>query len=360
MLRNNIEVGLIEKELWGNVSGKEIYLFCFKNKRGTKLYTSNYGAAVQSLFVKNKHGHFTDVLLGYNNLKDYQDDDFYIGTVVGRNANRISGGEVFLNGKKYNLATREGGYHLHGGACGFNKKVFDFRIPDDNIARIEFFYTSPDMEEGFPGELKLKVTYTLDDEDNWIIQYECNTDKTTIVNLTQHAYFNLQGHDAGSIVDHIIQIYSGCYLPVNKLQVPDGKIAPVRNTPFDFTRSRKIGKRIHDKNLQLSVSSGYDHSWVLKEKSSLQIVHAASVMETTSGIKLDLYTTEPAVHFYSGNFLKNVPGKNHAIYNSREGFCLETQHYPDAPNQPHFPTTILKQGQQFYSKTIYSFATTEE
>ena len=354
---NGIEVGLIEKELWGNVAGKEIYLFCFQNKRGTKLYVSNYGAAAQSLFIKNKHGHFTDVLLGYDNFKSYRDDDFYMGTVVGRNANRISGGEVFIDGKKYNLATREGGYHLHGGEFGFNKKVFDFKIPGSNISMIEFYYTSPDMEEGFPGELNLRVTYKLDDEDNWIIQYECNSDKTTIVNLTQHAYFNLKGHDAGPILDHFIQIYSGSYLPVNKSQVPDGKIVPVRNTPFDFTRSRRISKRICDKNLQLSVSNGYDHSWILKKNPSLQIVHAATVKEMTGGIEVNLYTTEPAVHFYTGNFLQNVTGKNHAVYGSREGFCLETQHYPDAPNKPHFPTTILQQGQQFYSKTIYSFST---
>ncbi len=356
MIQNDIEIGLVEKQFWGNVDGKEIYLFCFRNKRGTKLCVSNYGAAAQSLFVRNKHNHFTDVLLGYDNLSSYQNDEVYLGTVVGRNANRIFGGEVFIDGKKYNLATREGGFHLHGGNYGFNKKVFDFKIPDDNFPRIEFYYTSPDMEEGFPGKLNVKVTYTLDDEDNWIIQYECNTDKTTIVNLTQHAYFNLKGHDSGSVLEHIVEIYSSCYLPVNKLQVPEGKIAPVKKTPFDFTRPKKIGKRIHEKNYQLLISSGYDHSWVLKEKSSLQILHAASVKELTNGIKLDLYTTEPAVHFYTGNFLKNVAGKNLAVYNCREGFCLETQHYPDAPNNPHFPTTILKQGQQFYSKTIYSFS----
>jgi aldose 1-epimerase len=279
-----------------------------------------------------------------------------MGGVIGRYANRIAGGTVIIEGEKYKLSTSKDGYHLHGGEQGFNKKVFDFAILKNDPSSIRFFYTSHDMEEGFPGKLEVRVTYTLDESDNWHIEYECNSDKTTILNLTQHAYFNLKGHEGGTILDHRAAIYSSLYLPVNKMQVPTGELAPVKGTPFDFNMAAGIGTRIENTNEQLILSNGYDHSWVLKRTSSQELIHAATIKEMTSGRKLDVYTTEPAIHCYSGNYLDKVNGKNNAVYDKRSGFCLETQHYPDAPNQPGFPSTILKAGEKFYSKTIFSLS----
>ncbi|MGH2563529.1 MAG: aldose epimerase family protein [Ginsengibacter sp.] len=347
---------LIEKKDWGSINGKPVYLFCLQNKIGTRLYLSNIGAAAQALIVRNKFNRDTDILLGYDNSLAYKHDTFYLGTVIGRYANRIAGSDVFIENKKYMLPVWEGGYHLHGGKEGFNKKVFDYNIKGGEYPSIEMSYTSVDMEEGFPGKLDLKITYSLDNDNRWIIEYECKTDKPTLVNLTQHAYFNLKGHNKGEVLNHLVAIHSKHYLPVNKLQVPTGEIADVKNTPFDFTEHEYIGKHINDVHEQLVLSSGYDHSWVLKKTASGDLVRAVNVQELSGGINLDVYTTEPAVHFYTGNFLNGLQGKDNAIYNSRNGFCLETQHYPDAPNKPHFPSTLLKPGENFYSKTVYALS----
>lgn len=356
MLELNLKVQSSSMETSAVISS-EIKLFTIKNNRGTKLVVSNCGAAVVSLFAKDINGKLEDIVLGYEDVNEYLNDEYYIGTIVGRYANRIAGDTVFINNKPYKLSTKEGRYHQHGGAVGFNKKLF-FGTPfkQDNKSGIAFKYTSPHLEEGFPGELQLQVIYTLDDDDVWTIEYKGISSKTTLVNLTQHTYFNLSGNPAINIDEHELKILSQYYLPVNELQVPTGELAEVKNTPFDFTRYKKIAKDIGEDNEQLKLSNGYDHSFVLEKTHSSILKHAIVVKEPHSGRKLDVYTTEPAVHFYTGNFLDNVKGKNGIIYNRRAGFCLETQHFPDAPNHPHFPSTVLKAGEQFYSKTIFKLS----
>lgn len=336
---------------------EEIKLFTIENRNGAKLIVSNFGAAVQSFFVIDKHGKPVDIVLGYSDINEYTDDEYYIGTVIGRYANRIAGESVFINGNSYKLTTKEGRYHHHGGRLGFNKKIFE-AIPfqKESLSGITFKYTSPHLEEGFPGELQFEVTYILDDTNSWTIEYKAVSSKTTLVNFTQHSYFNLSGNPAAPINDHELKIFSHYYLPVNKMQVPDGNVADVKGTPFDFTQFKKIGRDIAVPNEQLNLSKGYDHSFVLEKQHSHNLKHAAVVKEKTSGIKMDVYTTEPAIHFYSGNFLNEVKGKNNTVYKQRTGFCLETQHFPDAPNHAHFPTTILKAGEQFCSKTIFKFS----
>ncbi len=345
---------------FAHISDK-IKLFTIENKIGTKLIVSNCGAAVVSLYVKDKDANFSDIVLGYEDPYEYLQDEYYIGSVVGRYANRIAGGTVFINNHPYKLSVKEGGYHLHGGTVGFNKKLFSGTLfHDENKSGILFKYTSPHLEEGFPGEFQLEITYTLDDDDVWTIEYKGMSDKTTLVNLTQHTYFNLSGSLGCNIDEHQLNILSQHYLPVNNIQVPTGEITDVSNTPFDFTKFKKIAKDILQDNEQLKLSNGYDHSFVLEKKHSPGLQHAAIVKEPVSGRKMDVYTTEPAVHFYTGNFLNNIKGKNGVIYNKRSGFCLETQHFPDAPNQPNFPSTVLEAGEQFYSKTIYSFSVIKE
>jgi len=335
----------------------EIKLFTITNNRDTTLVLSNCGAAVVSLNIKDRKGVLADVVLGYDDPNEYLQDEYYIGTVVGRYANRIGGDTVMIDDQPYKLSSKPGGYHLHGGNIGFNKKIFsasEFKQP--GRAGVIFKYTSPDMEEGFPGELQLEVIYTLDDDDQWIIEYKAVCNKTTLINLTQHTYFNLSGKPSNTIDGHELKISGNYYLPVNNRQVPTGKLEKVEDTPFDFLRFKKIAKDITQDNEQLQLSHGYDHSFVLEHHHTPALKHAAVVKETASGRRMDVYTTEPAIHFYSGNFLENIRGKNGVIYNKRAGFCLETQHFPDAPNQPHFPTTILNAGEKFYSKTIFKFS----
>jgi aldose 1-epimerase len=335
----------------------QLSIYTIENTNGTRLIVSNLGAAVISLFVKDKHGNFKDVVLGYDTHSAYQMDEFYLGTVVGRYANRVAGGTVILDNETYTLHLREGGYHLHGGLEGFNKKIFK-AIPfkQTDKSGIVFKYVSPHLEEGFPGELQLEVIYTLDDDNSWSIEYKAVSNKTTLINLTQHTYFNLSGNPVNTIDNHQLKILSQYYLPVNKLQVPTGEIADVSNTPFDFTTFKIIGQDILQVDEQLQLSNGYDHSFVLEKQHTPILKHAAIAKELVTGITMDVYTTEPAVHLYTGNFLNNVKGKNGIVYNKRTAFCLETQHFPDAPNHPNFPSTVLQAGEPFYSKTIFKFS----
>lgn len=331
--------------------------YTIENHNGTKLIVLNSGAAVVSIFVKDKAGKFYDIVLGYDNPDDYLEDEYYIGTVVGRYANRIAGDSVQINGNQYKISVKDGGFHHHGGAIGFNKKIFKAEpFLQADKSGIIFKYTSAHLEEGFPGELQLEVIYTLDDEDAWSIEYKAVSNKTTLVNLTQHTYFNLSGNPANTIDEHELKILSQYYLPVNKLQVPTGEIADISGTPFDFTTFKTIGQDIMQDNEQLQLSNGYDHSFVLEKQHTPILKHAVTVQEPVSGITMDVYTTEPAVHLYTGNFLDNIKGKNGIMYKKRAAFCLETQHFPDAPNHPHFPSTVLKAGEQFYSKTIFKFS----
>ena len=357
----------VKKEVPGIITGtilerknkpaSQLSIYTIENSNGTKLVVSNLGAVVMSLFVKDKNNNFSDIVLGYDTQEEYKADKFYLGTVVGRYANRVAGGTVMLDNTTYKLHVKEGGYHLHGGLEGFNKKIFTAHpFTNTDGTGIVFTYISPHLEEGFPGELRLEVTYLLDENDSWTVEYRARTTATTLINLTQHTYFNLSGDLSTKIDKHELKIPASFYLPVNDQQTPTGEIAEVKNTPFDFTAFKEIAADWHADNHQLKLSNGYDHSFVLEKQHSPFLKHAAVVVEPVSNRKLDVYTTEPAVHFYSGNFLKNIKGKNGIIYNERSGFCLETQHFPDSPNHHHFPSTVLKAGEQFYSKTIFNFS----
>jgi aldose 1-epimerase len=345
----------VQTRKWGKTGGEDISLYTLTNANGIKVNIANIGAAIQAVFVPCKSG-VVDVVLGYDSAEGYENDDFYIGTIVGRYANRIAGGKVEIDGTEYQLTVKDGGFHHHGGKIGFNKKVWQAESFEDSDSRgVELSFLSADGDEGFPGNLKTTVTYTLNDNDQLIIDYKAVTDKPTILNLTQHTYFNLAGHNKGPILGHQLLLPHKFYLPVNQMQVPDGKLGDVENTPFDFTNFKTIGKEIEAENEQLKLSLGYDHSWVIKQAKTDELVVAAKVIEPHTGIKLNVYTTEPAVHLYTGNFLDGSPGKGNAPYGFREGFCLETQNYPDSPNHPNFPSAVLRPGETFSSTTIFEF-----
>jgi aldose 1-epimerase len=358
-MEEDIAVGSIGKSYSEELIDKEIAIeiFTLKNKNGTRLLISNFGATAIALFVKDKNGIFSDIILGYENQSDYFNDEFYIGSVVGRYANRIAGNTVVIDNVSYRLTTTDGGYHLHGGILGFNKKVFT-ALPfcTDSSVGLSLKYVSPHLEEGFPGELNLEVVYSLDDDDNWTVEYKATSDRTTILNLTQHAYFNLSGNFNTTVDNHALKINSHFYLPVNKAQVPIGNFENVINSPFDFTTLKIIGKDVQHNNDQLEIGNGYDHTWILEKDSTPLLKNAATLIEPDSGRRLDVFTTEPSIHLYTGNFLKNVVGKNGIVYGKRSGLCLETQHFPDSPNHHNFPTTVLQAGENFYSKTVFKFS----
>ena len=342
---------------WGTIENQTVYRYTLINKNGMRVCLSNIGAAVQSVFVKDKNGVFEDVVLGYDTVEGYWHDPFYIGTVVGRYANRIAGAKVTIDGKTWQLTAKDGGFHHHGGKEGFNKKIWTPVLFDKSEGLgLLFSLVSPDGDEGFPGNLEVQVKYTLTDYDQLIVEYKCQADKSTVINLTQHSYFNLGGHNKGSVTDHQLEVNATHYLPVNNMIVPNGNIADVIGSPFDFRFFKQLGRDIDLDHEQINLGSGYDHSWVLKKERSSELVLAAQATEDKSGRKLTVYTTEPAVHIYTGNFLDGtVKGKDGYAYQHRDGFCLETQNYPDSPNKPHFPSAILKAGEVFSSKTVFEF-----
>jgi aldose 1-epimerase len=346
----------IQTHEWGKAEGQPVSLYTIANSKGISVNIANIGAAIQSVLVPDKNGELADIVLGNDTLEGYANDDFYIGTIVGRYANRIAGGKVEIDGKTYQLAVKDGGFHHHGGKSGFNKKIWRSEaFEHTDLAGVQLNYLSADGEEGFPGNLLTTVTYTLNNENQLIVDYKAETDKPTILNLTQHMYFNLAGHNKGSILDHQLMLPHNQYLPVNSMQVPKGEQAAVEGTPFDFTIPKTIGQDINADNEQIGLSRGYDHSWVIKQSRTDELILAASVTESESGRKMNVYTTEPAIHVYTGNFLDGSPGKNNSPYNFREGFCLETQNYPDSPNHPDFPSAVLNPGETFTSKTIFEF-----
>jgi aldose 1-epimerase len=341
----------------GQIDGQEVVSYTLTNNNITVSIT-NFGATITNIITPDKNGHLADIALGYDDLQGYINDDYYMGGIVGRFANRVAGGLVELDGKKHQLTLKEGGFHHHGGAIGFNKKVWRSEyINNDGLPAVKLEYLSPDGEEGFPGNLTTTVIYTLNKQNQLVVDITATTDQTTLLNLTQHTYFNLAGHNSGTILDHELLLPLDEFLPVNTMQVPNGELQEVSNTPFDFRESKKIVKHIIEPNEQLLLSRGYDHSWVIKHENSPEIKLAACATDENSGRTLAVYTTEPAVHLYTGNFLENVSGKSGATYGHRSGFCLETQQYPDAPNKPHFPSTVLRPGSVFNSRTIFEFGT---
>jgi aldose 1-epimerase len=307
--------------------------------------------------VPDRDGKFADIVLGFDNFDDFLKNKPHFGAVVGRYGNRIAKGKFTLNGKEYSLAVNNGENHLHGGLKGFDKVFWDAQAMHTNDGpALKLTYLSVDGEEGYPGNLSCTVIYTLTNKNELKISYEAQTDKATPINLTHHSYFNLAGHDAGDILAHEIMIDADHITPVDAGLIPTGEIRPVKGTPMDFKKPTPIGARIDQQDQQLEFGGGYDHNWVLNNNSG-DFALACSVYEPTTGRVMDLYTTEPGMQFYSGNFLdgSNI-GKGGAVYNLRNGFCLETQHFPDSPNQPDFPSVILQPGQKYKHVTAYRFS----
>lgn len=335
-----------------DIDGDSVRLYTLTNGSTTATIT-NYGARIISLYVPDKDGDLVDVVLGYNDLASYRkaDEGFY-GAVVGRYGNRIANGRFELGGEQYQLEINNGPNTLHGGTNGFATKVWEVKHLTDSS--LELQYTSPDGDAGFPGKLVATVVYTLTSDNGLDLFYHATTDKTTVVNLTNHAYFNLSGEGDSTILDHLLTIRADGYTPVDETLIPTGEIASVANTPFDFRQPTAIGARIDTADAQLLLGKGYDHNFVLKKDPGLQLVATAESPKT--GIIMDVFTEEPGLQFYSGNFMDNVQNaKGNKTYEHRSAFCLETQHFPDAPNRPDFPSTVLEPGSEYKTRTVYQF-----
>jgi len=338
------------------VDGKEVDLFFLSNSKGAEISVTNFGLKIVSIIVPDRNGNWVDVVLGKSNIDDYMNNqEQYFGAICGRTANRIANGKFSLEGCEYQLATNNGPNNLHGGIKAFNSVVWDAQQLDEKT--IKFTYLSKDGEEGFPGNLFVTVVYHLADDNTLEIYYEATADKTTIINLTNHSYFNLSGEGDPYIGDHTLMIHADYYLPTNDVAIPLGKPEKVEGTPFDFRTERTIGERIEEDNTQLIYGNGYDHNFNIKRNGD-DLEFCAKAVSPKTGIILEIYTTEPGVQLYTGNYLDgSFIGKNGHTYPKRSAFCLETQHFPDSINQPDFPTVILKPEETFRSKTLYHFAT---
>ncbi|MGK7396849.1 MAG: aldose epimerase family protein [Candidatus Cyclobacteriaceae bacterium M3_2C_046] len=347
----------IEKTSWGNTSdGEAVDLFTLTNADGMEAMVSNYGGSIVGLKVPDKNGDMADVVLGFENLQDYQEKGGSFGCIVGRFANRIAGGEFSLNGEQYQLEVNSPPNHIHGGKFGFCKRVWQAReFKSNRGVGVRLNLHSPDGEGNYPGNLDVQVEYLLTPDNALEISYHATTDKPTILNLTNHAYFNLAGQDQGSILDHRIMINAVSFTPVDENLIPTGDIAEVEGTPFDFSQYQAIGEGIEADHPQIQIGSGYDHNFVIRgNPGSLRT--AAKVYDPGSGRLMIVMTTSPGMQFYTGNFLSGVSGKEGAIYARRTGFALETQHFPDSPNQPDFPSVTLNPGENYRQTTIYRFS----
>jgi aldose 1-epimerase len=356
----NMNVGFleIEKKSFGKTSdGIEVDQFIMKNNNGMKVGVITYGGIINFLTAKDKNNVYKDVVLGFHDLAKYEAGSPYFGAIIGRYGNRIADGKFDLKGETYELVKNNGDNHLHGGSKGFDKVVWKAKQNiTKNLASIELRYLSKDMEEGYPGDLEVKVMYTLNNNDELTVNYEASTDKSTIINLTQHSYFNLSGDFKNDILDHEIVIDADSFLPVNSKLIPTGELQNVTGTPFDFRKSKKIGNDINKENKQLNNGLGYDHCWALNNHHE-GFRFAASAHDQISGRFLEIFTDEPGIQFYTGNFLDGtLPSKTEGNYNYRTGFCLETQHFPDSPNQRDFPSVILNPGEKYFSKTSFKFS----
>jgi aldose 1-epimerase len=351
--------GAVEKRSFGKTpEGDAIDLYVLKNKNGVEADVITFGATLVSLKTPDRSGNMADVVLGYKDLDGYVNDKAYLGATVGRYANRIANGKFTLEGKTYQIPKNNGENSLHGGTKGFNKCLWTaHEVNSPNGQAVRFSYVSKDGEEGFPGNLKVDVTYSLSNDNALRIEYAATTDKTTVLNLTNHAYFNLAGEGSGDILGHELTLHADRFTPVSSTLIPTGELRAVKGTPFDFTTAHSIGERIEQDDEQLKFGKGYDHNWVLNDGKGAASALAAEAHDPKSGRVLQISTTEPGIQFYTGNFLDgSIQGKSGAAYNRRNAFCLETQHFPDSPNHPDFPSTVLKPGQRFHSVTIYKFS----
>ncbi|HLV10198.1 MAG TPA: aldose epimerase family protein [Halanaerobiales bacterium] len=339
---------------WGKVDGKAVYLYTFSNDKGMEVSISNFGGIISSIKVPDLNGKKTDLVLGFNSLEEYLSEHPYFGAVIGRSGNRIAGGSFTLNNIEYRLPCNEGKNQLHGGFRGFDKQVWNAKaINRAGEFSLILNYYSEDGEEGYPGNLKATVAYSLTDENELRIEYQAICDRDTVVNFTNHTYFNLSGMEK-KVFDHELVIDAEFYTPVNEEMLPTGAIEPVAGTPLDFRKSRRIGERINDDYQQLKYGGGYDHNYVLNNGGKLAKI--ATAKESDTGIVMDVFTDQPGVQFYTGNNLDGIKGKDGKAYERYSGFCLETQNYPDAVNKSHFPSPILKEGVLYESTTIYQFS----
>ena len=357
-ISKKMQVLKIDKIQFGEtMDGTGVDQFILSNNNGMEVRIITYGGVITSWTAPDKNGDYKDIVLGYNTIAEYEAETPYFGALIGRYGNRIAKGKFSLDNQEYTLAVNNGVNHLHGGLKGFDKVIWDAKtIVSDSTVSLELSYLSKDMEEGYPGNLETKVTYTLNNKDELSVNYEATTDKPTIVNLTQHSYFNLTADFNQDILGHELVINADSFLPVDNTLIPTGEFRDVTGTPFDFRTSKAIGTHIDNENIQLKNGLGYDHCWVLNDQDT-GVRFVASAYEPVSGRLLEVFSDEPGIQFYSGNFLDGtLPSKNKGMYQHRTGFCLETQHYPDSPNQKNFPSVRLNPGEKYNSKTVFRLA----
>jgi aldose 1-epimerase len=346
----------MQKEDYGTTSdGEKVAQYTLTKENGMEVKIITYGGRITSLKAPNKNGEFENVVLGFDSLEQYTKDNPFFGALIGRFGNRIANGKFTLDGEEYTLAQNDGQNHLHGGEKGFDKVVWT--VDNASANSLSLSYISEDMEEGYPGTLETKVVYTLTEDNALEVNYNATTDKKTVINLTQHAYFNLSGDFSETILDHKIEIDADEFLPVNETLIPTGELKEVTGTPFDFREAKTVEQHIEEKNQQLERGKGYDHNWVLNEQDT-GMRFAASAYHEESGRMLEVHTNEPGIQFYSGNFLDGTlpQADGEGTYGHRSGFCLETQHYPDSPNQEGFPSVVLEPGETYSSKTSFKFS----
>lgn len=349
----------VEKKPFGETDGKKVDLYTLTNAKGVVMAVTNYGGIMVSLLVPDKAGKMGDIVLGYNDVAGYVKNNPYFGSIVGRYGNRIGKAKFSLDGKEYTLAANNGENSLHGGVKGFDKVVWDAKeVKADNAVGVELKYLSKDMEEGFPGNLSVTVTYWLTNDNEFKLDYLATTDKATVVNLTHHSYFNLAGEGSGDILGHELMMNADKYTPVDVGLIPTGELPAVEGTPMDFKKPTAVGARIDADFEQLKFGKGYDHNWVLNQKKPGEMTLAATVYEPKSGRFMEVMTTEPGLQLYTGNFLDgSIIGKSGKAYAFRNALCLETQHFPDSPNKPDFPSVVLQPGETYKTTTIYKFST---
>ena len=350
----------VKSSMFGKLSdGKEAHLYTLTNKNGMEVAISDYGATIVSIKVPDRNGKIADVVLGYDSPEGYATGTAYFGATIGRYGNRIAHGQFSLDGHTYTLAKNNGENSLHGGAAPFNKVLWAAKeISSPDGAAVECSYVSKDGDGGYPGNLSVHVTFTLTDKNEFKIEYAATTDKDTVLNLTNHSYFNLAGEGSGDVLKQQMQLHASRFTPVDESLIPVGELQSVERTPFDFRNSTMIGSRIDNDNVQLKYGRGYDHNWVIDGGDQNKLTPAAQAYDPASGRVLEVSTTEPGIQFYTGNFLDGtIHGKGGKVYGHRGAFCLETQHFPDSPNHPEFPSTELKPGMKFDSTTIYRFST---
>jgi len=345
---------MIKQEIYGTHKGKEVYMFTLTNKPGNIVKITNFGGKINWIEVPDKNGQKENITFGYDTFEGTITGDMSYGSVVGRYANRIAKAKFTLDGVEYTLPVNNGPNTLHGGPGGWHSVVWDAEVlKESEFPAVRLTYTSPDMEMGFPGSVNAEVIYTWTDDNEIVMDYKCTADKKTVINITNHAYFNLHGAGNGNILEHVLTLKASAFTPVDSVMIPTGEIRPVASTPFDFTTPHAIGERINMAYDQLILGKGYDHNFVLDNKEPVDVI----VHDPVSGRVLEVITDQPGMQLYTGNFLDGTRiGHGGKAYTHRSGFCLESGHYPDSPNHPEFPTTVLNAGETFTSQTIYRFS----